>query len=59
MSFIKRLCRDDQAATAVEYAVMLGLILIVAISAIATVGQQSGGLWGGIGNDLVGAGFGG
>ncbi len=59
MNLIRRLCKDTEAATAVEYAVMLALILLVAISAIASFGAQSGGLWGGVRSDLTGAGLGG
>lgn len=49
--------RDEEAATAVEYAVLLALILISVISAIGTVGSQSGGMWGGIESSLDAAGF--
>ncbi len=52
------LVRDEDAATAVEYAVMLALILLAVISAIGVVGQQSGGMWGSIDADLQAAGFG-
>jgi pilus assembly protein Flp/PilA len=51
--------RDDEAATAVEYAVLLALILVSVIGAIGTVGAQSGGLWGDIRGKLNAAGFGG
>lgn len=50
--------RDDHAATAVEYAVMLAMILMVTIGAIGTVGGEAGGLWGGIEGDLNDHGFG-
>jgi Flp pilus assembly pilin Flp len=36
---------NDEAATAVEYSVMLALILLVALSAIASVGVKTSGLW--------------
>jgi pilus assembly protein Flp/PilA len=49
--------RDEEAATAVEYAVLLALILISVISAIGTVGAESGGMWGGIESNLDAAGF--
>ncbi len=49
--------RDDQAATAVEYAVMLALILMTVIGAIGSVGAQAGGLWGGIEGNLRDHGF--
>lgn len=45
MNKILRFIRADEGATAVEYAVMLGLILIAIIGAISTVGAGSGGLW--------------
>jgi pilus assembly protein Flp/PilA len=50
--------REDEAATAVEYAVMLALILMTVIGAIGTVGAQSGGMWGNIRCRLNEAGFG-
>lgn len=52
------LLRDEQAATAVEYAVMLALILISVIAGIATVGQNSGGMWGNVDSELTDHGFG-
>ena len=35
----------EEAATSVEYAVMLGLVLMVAIIAIATLGTTNADLW--------------
>ncbi len=35
----------EDGPTAVEYAVMLGLILMVAIGSISVVGGQGGNLW--------------
>ncbi len=49
--------RDDQAATAVEYAVMLALILVTIIGAVGAVGAQAGGMWGGIEGELRDHGF--
>lgn len=46
MQWIARLVWDEQAATAVEYAVMLALILVAVVGAISQVGSSSGGLWG-------------
>ncbi len=40
-----RLYRDDQAATAVEYAVLLALILVAVITAINAVGSSTHGIW--------------
>jgi pilus assembly protein Flp/PilA len=56
--FLKNLWRQEDAATAVEYAVMLALILIAIIGAIGTVGAQTGGMWGDIDSELTSAGFG-
>jgi len=56
--FLKNLWRQEDAATAVEYAVMLALILIAVIGAIGSVGSQTGGMWGNIDGDLTSAGFG-
>lgn len=58
MDALKRLFIDEQAATAVEYAVMLALILIAVVSAIGSVGAQTGGMWGDIDTDLQAQGFG-
>ena len=53
-----RFLRGEEAATTVEYAVMLGLILAAVIGAIGSVGSETGGLWGSIDTDLQSAGFG-
>ncbi len=39
--------REEHAATAVEYAVMLALILAAIIASVASVGRGSGGMWSG------------
>jgi len=60
MRFIGKICsilRDEEAATTVEYSVMLALILMAVIGAIGMVGSQSGGMWGGIESDLRDVGF--
>ena len=43
--FSEFLC-DEQAATAVEYAVMLALIIMTAIVAITSVGNANATMWG-------------
>lgn len=58
MRLISRLLHDEEAATAVEYAVMLGLVLLAVVGAVSMVGAQSGGLWSSIDGDLESAGFG-
>ena len=55
---IRRFISCDEGATAVEYAVLLALILMGVIGAIGTVGASTGGLWGNIEGDLDGTPFG-
>lgn len=45
---VRQLTVEEDAATTVEYAVMLGLILLTALGAIGTFGSETGGLWSGI-----------
>lgn len=54
---ILKILRCEEAATSVEYAVMLALILGLIIGAIGSVGSGTGGMWSGINEDLTGAGF--
>ncbi len=49
--------RNEEAATAVEYAVMLALILGVILGTIGSLGMRSGGMWGGIRGELQTVGF--
>ena len=59
MPRIFKFLHEEEAATAVEYAVMLALILLATIGAIGTFGANSGELWGGIDSDLEATPFGG
>jgi len=59
MNMLLKFLREEEAATAVEYAVMLALILVTIIGAISAVGGESGGMWGGIDSDMKAAGLGG
>jgi len=47
MKWIRKLLADESGPTAVEYAVLLALILLVAISSISSFGSGTGGIWGG------------
>ena len=58
MDAIRKFLRSEEGPTAVEYAVLLAMILVVAVSSIAVFGGASGGMWGGIQTSLSGAGFG-
>jgi Flp pilus assembly pilin Flp len=44
-SLVRRLIVDEHATTAVEYAVLLALILIVVIGAVTSVGNSTSGAW--------------
>jgi len=48
MSWLAKLIRRDDAATSVEYSVILALILMAVLAAIGVVGAKSGGLWSGV-----------
>lgn len=55
---VPRILRDEEAATAVEYAVMLALILAAIVSSIGAVGSTTGGMWSSNVSALKGVGFG-
>ncbi|APZ96721.1 Flp family type IVb pilin [Fuerstiella marisgermanici] len=60
MSFrrsIKKFIRESDAATATEYAVMLGLILAVLIVGLSSAGSGVSGWWTKIDTDLNSHGF--
>ena len=42
---VRRLLRETDGPTAVEYAVLLGLIILVAAAAARSIGQSVFGLW--------------
>lgn len=45
LSVIRQFICNDEAATAVEYAVMLALIVMLCFASIRTVGQQASNTW--------------
>ena len=49
--------RKEEAVTSVEYAVVLALILMAILGAIGSLGSETGGMWGGIQNELEDIGF--
>jgi len=51
--FFSEFLRDEQAATAVEYAVMLSLILMAAIAAITSVGNANATMWANSSADII------
>jgi Flp pilus assembly pilin Flp len=52
MSSIARFFQNEEAATAVEYSVMLALIVLVAMAAITSLGSKTRGLWISMFNDM-------
>jgi pilus assembly protein Flp/PilA len=56
MGFVARFLRDDAAATAVEYAVMLAMILLLAFAAISGFGGKTSALWNAILTGILGTG---
>lgn len=57
MRWLKTFLKDECGTTAVEYAVMLGMILMVIFASIVSFGQAQNMYWGGINNNLKGVGF--
>lgn len=57
MRHIVEFLRTDDAATAVEYAVMLALIVGTCIVAIQALGNGSSGMWGNNKSQLDAVGF--
>ncbi len=58
MNRIRQFLNDTSAATSVEYAVMLALILIAVIGAVAAVGQSTASSFNSTNSKLQAAGFG-
>lgn len=40
-SFLVKFCKEEDGPTAVEYAMMLGLIIAVCVTAISTIGSNT------------------
>ena len=52
MRFIARFLKAEKAAIAVEYSIMLALILMVVLASIGLVGIQSSTMWGNIATSI-------
>jgi pilus assembly protein Flp/PilA len=52
-SGLARLLQDDRGATAIEYALLAGLIATVIIGAVASLGEALAGFYGGTNTELV------
>jgi pilus assembly protein Flp/PilA len=44
-SLLKRIRKDDQGATAVEYGLIVALVVIAIISSVQAVADENTGLW--------------
>jgi pilus assembly protein Flp/PilA len=56
LSCAKRFLRDESGPTAVEYAVMLALIIVVCITAITTLGTNANNTFSYVGAQIGGSG---
>jgi len=54
MKRLSRLIRDQKAATAVEYGLILALIFLAMAVGVATLGSTNAGLWGNVANAVKG-----
>jgi pilus assembly protein Flp/PilA len=52
---VREFLRREDGPTAVEYAVMLALIIAVCIAAITTLGQNANNTFTSVGNSIAGA----
>lgn len=57
MKTIQNFLYNDEAATAVEYAVMLALIIVSCVGGVLLVGQSTNTMWGNVDTELQGHGF--
>jgi len=49
---VQRLIRDEQGGEVIEYALILGLIIVICISAIAMIGTKVLARWGSVNSSL-------
>jgi Flp pilus assembly pilin Flp len=52
MNIWQRFYRDDDGTTAIEYCLMMFLIIVVCIVGISALGDSNNGLWGRNSNEL-------
>ena len=55
--FVQRFVNDESATTAVEYCVMLGMILLLVIMGIYATGSGVSGWWNNINSEMTTHGF--
>ena len=54
-SLILRLLRDGRGATAVEYGLILAMIVLAMFAGLQAVGTQTGSMWGNISTKVLSA----
>ena len=59
MRWLMRIIWRTEAATAIEYAIMMAMILLAVIGTVGTVGTQAANMWARIFNNLKSVVFGG
>ena len=47
MTFLLKLAQDDRGTSAVEYGLILSLIVIALLAGLTNLGSQTNGVWGG------------
>ena len=52
MSLVKRLLADSRAATAVEYGLIIALVVLTMFGALQAVGQTTAGIWNNVSNKV-------
>jgi pilus assembly protein Flp/PilA len=53
LSILRRLMKDNQGATAVEYTLIASLIAVAAIASMRTVGEKISNVLGNVTNSLI------
>jgi pilus assembly protein Flp/PilA len=53
LELVRRINRCEQGATAVEYGLILSLIVIAMLAALQSTGRSTGNMWGSISNKVV------
>lgn len=53
MRVLRDLWRDPRGATAVEYGLILALVVIGVIGSIAALGQVTGDIWNGVATNVI------
>jgi pilus assembly protein Flp/PilA len=51
----RRACRDVRGATAIEYGLIVSLVVIAMFAALAEVGRVTGGMWNNVSAQVIAA----